>query len=73
MLVVEELSNEHIIRALRVLVEDLTAKHSPFNKDDAYLRNLAGWAACAATRIEVLAGDLNQARISKTTEQKGIL
>jgi len=54
MLQVSELSDDYLIRALRVYVEDLQSKHSPFNKNEAYLRDLAGWIACAATRIEKL-------------------
>jgi hypothetical protein len=50
----EEITTEHLTRALRVYVEDLTSKHSPFNKDETYLRSLAGWIACAVTRIEQL-------------------
>jgi hypothetical protein len=54
MMQTSEIETDHLVRALRILVEDLTVKHSPFNKDEAYLRNLAGWIACAATRIEQL-------------------
>lgn len=43
-----------LIRALRVYVNDLTDKHSPFDKNGEYLRDLAGWIACVAMRIETL-------------------
>jgi hypothetical protein len=49
-----EISTDHLIRALRIYVNDLSDKHSPFNKSEEYLRDLAGWIACAATRIETL-------------------
>lgn len=62
MLAVKELSNDHIIRALRVYVNDLSDRHSPFRKDEVYLRDLAGWVAAGAARIEVLAKDLQQLR-----------
>jgi len=55
MLQTTEISNDHLIRALRIYVDDLQNKHSPFNKTPEYLRDLAGWIACAATRIEKLA------------------
>lgn len=54
MLQKSEISNDHLIRALRIYVEDLTSKHSPFNKTPEYLRDLASWIACAATRIDSL-------------------
>ena len=54
MLQTSEISNDHLIRALRIYVDDLTNKHSPFNKTPEYLRDLAGWIACAATRIDSL-------------------
>lgn len=54
MMQVTELSNDHLIRTLRIYVNDLTDVHSPFNKSQEYLRDLAGWVACAATRIEAL-------------------
>lgn len=54
MLQVSELTDEHLIRSLRIWVEDLTCKYSPHNKDEAYFRNLSGWIASAATRIEKL-------------------
>jgi hypothetical protein len=56
-----EISTDHLIRALRVYVNDLTDKHSPFHKGDDYLRDLAGWIACAATRMEILS-DSNDGR-----------
>lgn len=49
-----EISNDHLIRALRIYVNDLADKHSPFNKSEEYLGDLAAWIACAATRIEAL-------------------
>src|SRR5262245_25362803 len=57
MLQTSELSTDHIIRALRVYVNDLTATHSPFTKGPEYMRELASWIACAATRLEALSGD----------------
>lgn len=51
-----ELSNDHIIRSLRIYVTDLTAEVTPFPKNAEYFKNLAGWIACAATRIEKLSG-----------------
>ena len=55
MLQINEISNDHLIRALRVYVDDLQNKYSPYNKTPDYLRDLSGWIACAATRIESLA------------------
>lgn len=52
MLVSSEISNENLTKALRLLVQDLCTVYSPFTKDESYLRNLAGWIAKAATRIE---------------------
>lgn len=52
MLQTSEISTERLTRALRIYVNDLTDKHSPFNKDERYLHDLAGWIACAATHIE---------------------
>lgn len=52
MIEAQELSTDHIVRALRILVTDLNDKHSPFNKNEEYMRNLAGWIACAAARLE---------------------
>lgn len=46
------LTDEHVIRALRVLVADLNDKHSPFSKDENYMRSLSGWIAEAANRLE---------------------
>ena len=54
MLQTSEINTEDLIRTLRIWVEDLTSKYSPHNKDEAYFRNLAGWIACAATRIDDL-------------------
>lgn len=54
MLQAEEFTNDQIINRLRTLVKDLCDKDSPFSKDDAYMRNVAGWLATAATRIEKL-------------------
>jgi len=54
MMQISEFSDEHLVRSLRSIVNDLSDKHSPFPKDEAYLRNLAGWIACAATRLEKL-------------------
>lgn len=55
MIQTSEISTDHLIRALRVYVNDLGDKRSPFTKGGAYLDELAGWIACAATRIETLA------------------
>ena len=55
MLTATEISNDHLVRALRIYVNDLNDKHSPFNKSPEYLKDLSGWIACAATRIEKLA------------------
>lgn len=54
MLQTSEISTDRLIRALRVYVTDLNDKNSPFNKNEEYLRDLSGWIACAATRIEKL-------------------
>lgn len=52
MIETSEFSTEHLIAALKVYVRDLCDKTSPFPKDEAYLRNLAGWIACAAARLD---------------------
>lgn len=52
MMQIYELTTDHIVRALRIFQKDLTDPHSPFNKDKAYLENLAAWLATAATRLE---------------------
>lgn len=49
-----KLSDDHVIRSLRIYVTDLTAEVTPFPKNAEYFRNLASWIACAATRIEEL-------------------
>ena len=49
-----EISNEHLVRALRIWVVSLIDKHDPHRKDEAYFRNLAGWIAEAANRLEKL-------------------
>jgi hypothetical protein len=54
MITTSEISADHLIRALRIYVNDLSDKHSPFNKGPEYLDELAGWIACAATRLEKL-------------------
>ncbi len=57
MLQAVEIDTDHLIRALRIYVNDLTDKHSPFNKSEEYLRDLSGWIACAATRLEKLTSE----------------
>lgn len=49
-----KISNDHLIRSLRIYVTDLTSEVTPFPKNEEYFRNLAGWLACAATQIEEL-------------------
>lgn len=56
-----EITNDHLIRALRVLVNDLGDECSPYNRTPEYMRNIAGWIACAATRIEKLSGSNDEA------------
>jgi hypothetical protein len=62
-----EISADHLVRALRIYVNDLTDKHSPFNKSEESLRDLAAWIACAATRIATLA-TVNQDAGTKGSE-----
>lgn len=50
----DEIPTGRLVSVLRVYVEDLTSKDSSSHKSKAYLRELAGWIACAATRIEKL-------------------
>lgn len=50
----EEIPTARLIKTLRRLVDDLCSDDSPFNKDRDYLRNLAGWVACAASRLSEL-------------------
>lgn len=64
MIQVSDISNDHLIRALRVYVDDLNAKYSPFNKSAEYFHELSGWIACAATRIETL----SEGNFMSTTE-----
>jgi hypothetical protein len=54
MLATSEINTAVLVRALRIYVNDLTDRASPFTKGDDYLRDLAGWLACAATRLEKL-------------------
>lgn len=49
-----EISNDHLVRSLRIYVTDLTAGVTPFPKNAEYFHNLASWIASAATRIEKL-------------------
>lgn len=60
-----ELTNDHLVRALRVYVNDLNDKHSPFSKGPRYLHDLAAWIDCAATRIEELSGSGVQTTATK--------
>lgn len=63
MIQTSEIETNHIVRTLRIYVNDLSDKFSPFNKDEKYLRDLAGWIACAASRIEKLAQEHPDAKI----------
>lgn len=60
-----EIEFDHLVRALRIYVADLSDQHSPFNKDMDYLRNLSGWIACAATRLETLNVKLNERSLAQ--------
>lgn len=55
-----KISNDHLIRSLRIYVTDLTAEVTPFQKNEEYFRNLSGWLACAATRIEELSSNKSE-------------
>jgi len=57
MLQMTKISDDHVIRSLRIYVNDLTAEVTPFPKNEEYFRTLAGWLACAATRIEELSSN----------------
>lgn len=60
-----EISNDHLIRSLRIYVNDLTAEVTPFPKNAEYFKNLASWLAYAATRIE----KLSQPNIEKSDDK----
>ena len=52
MIETKPISTDHLIRALRVYVLDLSDKYRPFEKGEDYLHELAGWIAEAANRLE---------------------
>jgi len=58
-----EITNDHLIRALRIYVTDIAnGKYSPFVKDEKYMSNLGSWLSCAASRIE----KLSQSNVGKS-------